>query len=93
MPQRPRGLCWVHARGASPTRISLCRERGERGAHWGGTAGTSEGLGGVQGEEMECLWRNQMEQGSLFLSCFSFNLGRSLAAIPHDTKFDICGVC
>lgn len=25
------------------------------------------------------------------LSCFSLNLGRSLSAIPHDTKFGLSG--
>lgn len=41
-----RGFCWLSARGARPTGVSKGREWGERGAHWGGTVGTSEGLGG-----------------------------------------------
>lgn len=48
-------------------------------------------VAGVQCQEMEYLWGNQMEQGSLFLSCFSLNLRKSLSALPHDTKFGSCG--
>lgn len=46
---------------------------------------------GVQCEEMKYLGRNQMEQGSLFLSCLSLNLGKSLSALLYDKKFGSCG--
>jgi len=55
----------------------------DRGACWD--------MAGVQCEEMEYLWRNHMQRGSLFLSCFSLHLGKSLSALLHDTKFGSCG--
>lgn len=67
----------------------------ERGACWGGTEGTAKGRGGgrcpVSGNG---IFMEKPDGARIsILSCFSLNLGKSLFALPHDTKFGSCGDC